>query len=131
MPRHVPALSVLLQDLGDPAPAAWAASLGISERTAWRWLRADEAPRCALLALYWVTRWGASQVDCEAYNRAQLALAQLQACRGEIDALRARLALLESIGEFGTANAPTLVPTLAPVRVPRDVAGAQQLAVSL
>lgn len=107
MPRHVPALSVLLDDLGRPAPRLWARPLGVSERTAWRWQASDDAPAAARLALFWVTRWGWSAVESEARHALDTAATLCDAYRREIAALQARLAHLQAIGDFGSANAPT------------------------
>ncbi|MEN9924379.1 MAG: hypothetical protein RL268_505 [Pseudomonadota bacterium] len=106
MPRYLPALSVLLEDLGQPAPRQWARALGISERTAARWQAADDAPVMARLALFWVTRWGWSAVECEARFAVTTAHALCDSYRREIAALQAQVTRLQRLGGFGSANDP-------------------------
>lgn len=106
MPRYLPALSVLLEDLGHPAPRLWARALGISERTAARWLAADDAPQMARLALFWVTRWGWSAVESEARFALDTSRQLCDAYRRDIAALQARIDRMQRIGHFGCANDP-------------------------
>lgn len=104
----------MLADLGHPPPAAVASALGVNLRTVRRWIAADLAPRPAMLALYWMTRWGQSQIECEAVNDARIA-AENANSHAAISA--ARLSALEhllSVGDFGAANAPLMQPHLAP-----------------
>jgi hypothetical protein len=98
LPRRLPPLGVLLDDIGRPHPSSLAAALDVDVRTVRRWLKADTAPRPVLLALYWLTRWGCSDIDAELHNRAAtfalLADAQsreLTRIRLELSELRARL----------------------------------------
>lgn len=105
-PRALPALPLLLSDLGNPSAAAIGRALGVSERTAWRWLAAGDAPRPASLALYWLTTWGWSAVEAEARNRLALAEQLAAAWKRERDALAAENARLRAIGDFGCANDP-------------------------
>ncbi len=107
MPRNLPALSTLLDDLGHPPPRLWSRPLGVSERTAWRWQASDQAPAAARLGLFWVTRWGWSEVESEARHALDTAALLCDAYRREIAVLQARLAHLQAIGDFGSANAPT------------------------
>lgn len=81
IPRQLPPLSALLDDLGQPRPHALARALGVSARTVQRWIARDDAPRPALLALFWLSRWGRSVVECAAVNEAA-------ALRGMLDALK-------------------------------------------
>lgn len=68
-------------------------------RTVYRWHAAQEAPRCAVMALYWLTRWGQSHVNAQAVNDAVTACGlvaslerDIKALRIELDDLRAALA---------------------------------------
>jgi hypothetical protein len=115
VPRVLPALSVILADLGQPAPSVWARAIGVSERTAWRWQAADEAPRAALLALYWVTRWGYSEIEAQARHELDTARLLVDSLRRDIAGLRARMAHLQAIGSFGASNDP-LTDAPAPAR---------------
>lgn len=106
IPAYVPALPLLLSDLGNPEPAAVAQALGLTARTVTRWGVAGDAPLAARLALFWVTRWGQSAVDAAAVNDARMYAGLALCLRGERDALRARVAHLELLSDFGCANAP-------------------------
>lgn len=72
IPRQLPALSTMLDDLGKPSPAALARALCVSTSTARRWISEDSAPFAVLIAIFWVTRWGISAIDAEAYNSATM-----------------------------------------------------------
>lgn len=107
IPRHIPQLSMMLADLGSPSAVQIAKALGVDKGTAYRWIRNDKAPYPVLLALFWLTRWGVSQVHCEAHNDA-LRQAQLAACyRAQLEDALAKLDHLGRIGDFGAANDPT------------------------
>lgn len=106
IPKHPPPLSQILADLGRPAPRVWARAVGVSERTARRWEAADAAPRAVLLALFWVTRWGYSEVISMAGYELDLARGLAAAYQRENSALQARIAHLQLIGNFGASNDP-------------------------
>lgn len=114
-PRALPALSQLLPALGNPSTTVLAAYLGVSERTIYAWKARDEAPRAALLALFWESSYGLSALDAELFNTvtAWKKLSEMQGC--EIATLHARIARLEKIGRFGSANAPYLNPGNSPL----------------
>lgn len=119
-PRQLPELEAIVRDIGQPAPGVIARALGVSERTVYGWQAAGQAPRPAHLALYWETRWGRSQIDAQAVNGERWARGQVQALEREKATLLARVAYLESVGDFGSANAPTLA---APVTSWRSAPG--------
>ncbi len=126
-PDQLPPLHVLVDDLfGNRSPEAIARHLGVSALTVRRWLKADQAPRAAMLALFWETRWGLSALDAQAVNLVRSHVGLNNALRRENDTLRARIARLEALNH-GAANAPTFneqpeTPTPRPVR-PRRAAG--------
>lgn len=63
----LPSLAILLADL--PADhGAIARHLGITLSTLQKYLRAGQAPRPIMLALFWESRWGRSAADVEAAN---------------------------------------------------------------
>lgn len=76
LPSGTGSFEDLLADLGLTArdTPRIARALGVSERTVWRWKKTN-APRMALLSLWWLSREGHSTWDCEMFNRTQLALA--------------------------------------------------------
>ena len=104
--RTPPAFSLLLQALGNPPVHEVARFLGVTPRTIYAWRRADRAPRAALLALFWESHYGFSALDSDREYRAQVLQSLTDALRNENAMLRARIARLESIGQFGAANAP-------------------------
>lgn len=117
IPGQLPSWRTLLADLGDPPSEDVGRVLGYSAQTVGRWRRDDAAPRCAALALFWLTRWGRSAVDCQAVNDARQAWGMVGCLQRENAMLRARIARLEAIGEFGAANAPYLDPIPSPSRI--------------
>lgn len=110
-PTQLPGLSAMLDDIGNPAPPAIARALGVSPAAVRRWIAQDQAPRPAMLALFWVTRWGLSLADAEAVNLARLRSGEAAAWRREADALRLELARVLAVGDFGAANDASLFPT--------------------
>lgn len=107
LPRQLPSLAVMLADIGNPTPRAIGRALGVTERTARRWMAAGQAPRPALLSLFWVTRWGVSCVDADAHQAAAVSAALVDALQRERQALQADLARVLALADTGAANAPT------------------------
>lgn len=125
LPRHTPQLDMMLDDIGAPGAAELAKALGVSPRTAARWQKTGEAPRAVMLALYYVTRWGRSDVHCQAHNDARQQAALAFCLKTELDKANARLASLGQIGDFGSANDPLpMAPTNALPWPVIDVPGA-------
>ena len=116
LPRQVPPLATMLEDLGNPTAQQLARALGVSTRTVQRWHAQGEAPRPVLLAIFWLTRWGRSQVHCDAVNEAATYAGLAQALQRRVDELQRQVAHLSRIGDFGAANdpAPSYRPPLAP-----------------
>lgn len=96
----------MLDDLGNPPPAAVARALGVTVRTVQRWQLAGNAPRAPMLALFWITRWGRSEVDCRAVNDAVLKAHIARAAQAEAEAYAAQVSHLLELGNFGAANVP-------------------------
>jgi hypothetical protein len=69
-------------------------------------MRADAAPRPVMLALFYVSRWGASDVNSHAAHAATVHAAHAAALQRQLDELRAELARLARLGDFGAANDP-------------------------
>jgi hypothetical protein len=94
---------IFVHELGGPKLVC--KKLDVSERTVWRWLADDSAPKMAVLALYWETQYGISLIDTERHH--------------EIHLLRSRIKILEDqfvrakdvitgmkLLNYGTANEP-------------------------
>lgn len=105
-------LRMFIDELGGPKRVH--KYLGISERTVWRWLAAGRAPRAAVLALFWESRWGRSQIFTDQVNEIRLLYRQVcilqeqyQKAKDIITGLRAMHA--------GSANEPLFeeLPDLA------------------
>lgn len=105
IPRSVPSFRELSADCGNPSAPDLARALGVTERTVYRW-QAGEAPQAARLALFWVTPWGWSAHQAEARRVLADWRMLAEARQRELDALRAEVDHLVSLGDFGSANAP-------------------------
>jgi predicted DNA-binding transcriptional regulator AlpA len=106
MPKKIPALRDMLADIGHPSPKEVAKALKVTERTVWRWLREDKAPHAAMLAIYWLTRWGVSEIDTAAHNAAIYSAGMARCLQDELDDIKSRLARISKIGDFGSSNDP-------------------------
>lgn len=83
--------------------------LGISTVTLNRYIKADQAPRPIMLALFWETRWGRSAADTEAANWGALYYRQAMGLERENAALKRQLLVFErELANRGTgaANGP-------------------------
>ena len=107
-PKALPIWHAILSDLGDPPPRRIARTLGVSLRTVYRWNAAQEAPRCAVMALYWLTRWGQSHVNAQAVNDAVMACGLVDSLEREIKTLRIQLDHVSRLANTGAANGPLL-----------------------
>jgi predicted DNA-binding transcriptional regulator AlpA len=105
-PKALPVWQALLADLGDPHPAKLARILGLGARTIYRYNRERQAPRHVCLAIFWLTRWGRSEIECAAVNDCQLAVAYANALESEVHQLRAQLAHVLALSDTGAANDP-------------------------
>jgi predicted DNA-binding transcriptional regulator AlpA len=107
-PVSLPIWHMILEDLADPPVHRVARVLGLSSRTVHRYNQTGQVPRSVLLALFWLTRWGRSAVHTQAVNDAALAFAVARQREDEVTRLKVQLGRLESLGSFGSANAPLL-----------------------
>lgn len=111
LPQQLPPFAMMLDDIGNPSAGHLAKAMGVSEATARRWIAEDAAPRSVLLALFWVTRWGASAADTNAYNDALHHAQEARILRRQLEDLQGHLAQVGQIADFGSANDP--LPTVA------------------
>jgi hypothetical protein len=107
---HTPPLSYLLDDIFERDQSKVAAHLGVTPATLKRWQRQDNAPRAALLALFYESRWGYSLLYTTAHNEAMFSRQECDALKRKNAALLLRIARLEALGDFGAANAPAFQP---------------------
>lgn len=114
-PRRVPNWHLMLEDLCQPAPEELGRVLGLSKRSIQRFNAADRAPRAVELAVFWLTTWGRSQIDCQAVNAARVAIGYADSLEREVERLKAHLCQLAALGQHGAANDPT--PALSTTRV--------------
>lgn len=113
LPRYPAPLREILPEIGNPSAADLGKALGVSERTARRWMT-GRAPRVALLALWWLTPAGMDAADCEASRAAQLAQAQARAQAAQLAQALDQLAqALAAAGTAGAANDVLFAPLAA------------------
>jgi len=110
MPSQVPIWHLMMEDLCQPPPARVAKVLGLSLRTVQRYNSTGEAPRVVCLAVFWLTRWGRSQVHTQAHNDAQMLAGYVGSLQREVEAMRSQVEHLRQIGNFGSANDPATGP---------------------
>lgn len=121
LPRQMPPLSLILDNIGSPSAQDLARALGTSPTTAARWIREDRAPHAVMLALFWLTRWGHSAIDADAANAAAMYAGYAIALEREVDELRQLVDQLMAVGDFGSANSPSIGSrrtTVRPIRRP-------------
>jgi hypothetical protein len=106
MPTRLPAFDAILSDLGAPDADAIGTALRVHPATVRRWLRDGEAPHVVKFALFWMTKWGMSLIEANAYNDALNSQRIALLREGEAEVLRANLRQIERIADFGSANDP-------------------------
>jgi hypothetical protein len=106
IPRHLPPLGLMVDDLGRPRERDIARALGVTVAEVSGWLADDQAPRVAMLALYWLTQWGLSELEANLVNQARIDAALVRALRNELEDERRHARALVAIGDFGSANDP-------------------------
>lgn len=107
-PRSLPIWQTIIEDLGNPHPKRIAKVLGIGVRTVYRYHRENQAPRSVALALFWLTRWGRSQVYTQAVNDCQMAVSYANALEAELNRTRVHLEHVLALSDSGAANAPLI-----------------------
>ena len=70
IPKNLPPLSYLLDDIAHNEKAV-CEFLQVSPGMLRRWKKHDHAPRAYMLALFFVSKWRRSQINCEAENAAR------------------------------------------------------------
>lgn len=104
-PHRLPTFRAIVEDL-EARPAEVAQALGVGISTVYRWWQKNNAPRPAMLALFWLSRWGQSAIDCDMHNRAEVFEGLAHALERELWRQREDFATLARIGHYGSANDP-------------------------
>lgn len=106
LPRHTPELAELLEDIGHKHTdaATVGRALGVSARTIQRW-KSGQAPRMALLALWWLSREGRSAWDAECERYHQMLVDTNAGLWREVARLRAQIVGREVASLEGAAQA--------------------------
>jgi hypothetical protein len=79
--------------------------LGVTERSVWRWLSTGRAPRAAVLALYWESKWGRSQIFSDQVNEIRLLYRQVCILQDQYQKAKDIITGLRSM-HAGSANEP-------------------------
>jgi hypothetical protein len=103
-PQALPIWHTILEDLGNPPPARIARVLGLGRRTIYRYNHTGRAPRHVCLALFWLTRWGRSQVYCQAVHDCQVAVSYANCLEADLAQVRDQLAHVLKLNQAGAAN---------------------------
>ncbi|MEO8119227.1 MAG: hypothetical protein ABI606_07890 [Rhodoferax sp.] len=93
----------LLFDLA-ATPAQVAGYLAVSERTVWRWLAEDTAPRAALCALWLETPHGRHVGALDVGNELVIVKGLSRSLAAQVDTAHDRLARVLAISDTGAAN---------------------------
>lgn len=110
IPKSIPSLAIMLDDIGCGSSSKTkelAQALGVCERTVYGWRTQGYAPRPVMLAIFWLTSWGQSAVNCKAHNDARMFAGYVGSLKAEVADLKAQLAKLAELGDFGSANDPS------------------------
>lgn len=110
LPTAIPPFSVMLEDIGSPAVHPLAKAMGFSVQTAKKWIEADEAPLAVKLALFWITRWGATDINSRAHNDAVMYYGLAKSGARQVTELQGQIEHVERLADFGSANDP--LPTV-------------------
>jgi hypothetical protein len=103
-PRYLPPLSELLPEVLNPTLPELAKFWGVSPRTARRWVKADKAPRSAMVALYWMTWIGWQEIDHYKHRDFVTFKGLAEARADQVAKLQKELARVLQAGDFGCAN---------------------------
>lgn len=106
LPASMPPFSCMLQDIGNPSAHHVAAAFKVDVRTAKQWIAGDEAPHTVMMAIFWITRWGASAADANAHNDAVMSASTARIRGDEVARLKEQVAHIGRLADFGSANDP-------------------------
>ncbi|MFZ1499520.1 MAG: hypothetical protein WAT33_06805 [Giesbergeria sp.] len=122
-------LRMFVDELG--GPKAVHKYLGVTERTVFHWLSSGRVPRAAVLALFWESQYGRSQIFTDQVNEIRLLYRQVcmlqeqfQRAKDIITGLRSLHAgsanepLFEELPQFTQFPAPMFGELVAPPKAP-------------
>jgi len=109
---------LFLDELGGKKPVA--TYLNVDYSTITRWLLEDRVPRAAVLALFWESNYGRSQIFTDQVNEIRQLYARVQLLEGQLERCTRIVAGLRTL-HAGTANEPVFeaIPEIMPTPAPR------------
>lgn len=113
-----------VHELGGPKSVS--KYLKVTERTVWRWLSEGNVPRAAVLALYWETQYGRSQIFTDQVNEIRALYGQVRLLQEQYVRAKDLVAGLRKL-HTGGANEPVFEEMAANIELPRDSYGPQAL----
>lgn len=94
-PADLPHVITMLNDIG--SDEAIAKYLGVTPRTIKKYRKEGQAPRMAMLSLFWETTWGVSAINCEVQNEARLYYSKVMMLKRDNDSLKQQISVLEAL----------------------------------
>eukprot|EP01041_Mallomonas_annulata_P032567 gene32567-55063_t len=113
-----------VHELGGPRSVS--KYLQVTERTVWRWLSEGNVPRAAVLALYWETQYGRSQIYTEQVNEIRMLCGRVRLLQDQFARARDIVAGLRKL-HSGGANEPVFEEMAMDIDLPQDNYGANAL----
>jgi hypothetical protein len=114
-------LSAFVHELGGTKPVA--KFLHVTERTVFRWLEKGKVPRAAVLALYWETQYGRSQIFTDQVNEIRLLYRRVCILQDQYARAKDIVTGLRKL-HAGTANEPFFDDLSTFTELPPDTYGA-------
>jgi hypothetical protein len=100
--------------------------LEVTERTVWRWLSEGNAPRAAVLALYWETQYGRAQIFTEQVNEIRALYGRVRLLQDQYTRAKDIVAGLRKL-HTGGANEPIFEEMAAGIEMPHEAYGVDAL----
>jgi hypothetical protein len=79
--------------------------LDVTERTIWRWLAEESAPKMAVLSLFWETKYGRSMVHTDQVNEIRLMYRRIEILQDQYARAKDIITGLRQL-QYDTANEP-------------------------
>ena len=113
-------LQAFVHELGGPKHVA--KFLHVTERTVWRWLSTGKVPRATVLALYWETQYGRSQIFTDQVNEIRLLYRRVCLLQEQFDRAKSIVAGLRKL-HAGSANEAIFEEMASFAELPPDTYG--------